>query len=84
MVLGDSCFHWACLEKANKVNGPSLHEGLVYATEILEHNISISYRCCSVYHKVLENGFWGGIDPKEVDVNSIYMPRGTIKAICPK
>ncbi len=75
MVLGEAA-SMACLEKGNIQNALARIEGLGYATEILEHNISISSDAVCFQRSMkmaLE-----GIDPKEVDVVVLHAP-GTIK-----
>ena len=75
MVLGEAA-SMACLEKGNKENALARIEGLGYATEILEHNISISSDAVC-FQRSMKMAL-GGIDPKEVDVVVLHAP-GTIK-----
>ena len=75
MVLGEAA-SMACLEKGNIQNALARIEGLGYATEILEHNISISSDAVC-FQRSMKMAL-GGIDPKEVDVVVLHAP-GTIK-----
>ncbi|MDO6601312.1 beta-ketoacyl synthase N-terminal-like domain-containing protein [Arenibacter palladensis] len=75
MVLGEAA-SMACLEKDNIQNALARIEGLGYATEILEHNISISSDAVC-FQRSMKMAL-GGIDPKEVDVVVLHAP-GTIK-----
>ena len=75
MVLGEAA-SMACLEKGNIQNALARIEGLGYATEILEHNISISSDAVC-FQRSMQMAL-GGIDPKEVDVVVLHAP-GTIK-----
>ncbi|HUH46726.1 MAG TPA: beta-ketoacyl synthase N-terminal-like domain-containing protein [Arenibacter sp.] len=75
MVLGEAA-SMACLEKG-KVAGPLAQiVGLGYATEVLEHNISISTDA-QCFQRSMRMAL-GGRDPKEVDVIVMHAP-GTIK-----
>jgi 3-oxoacyl-(acyl-carrier-protein) synthase len=75
MVLGEAA-SMACLEIENKGNALSRIEGLGYATEILEHNISISSNAVC-FQKSMAMAL-GRSDPKEVDAIVLHAP-GTIK-----
>ncbi|MCM4150606.1 beta-ketoacyl synthase [Arenibacter sp. N53] len=75
MVLGEAA-SMACLEKGNPGNALARIEGLGYATEILEHNISISSDAVC-FQRSMKMAL-GGMDPKEVDVIVLHAP-GTIK-----
>lgn len=75
MVLGEGAAV-CCLELGKKENALAYIEGIGYATELLEHNISISAEatCFQKSMKMaLEN-----TDPSEVDVIVMHAP-GTIK-----
>tara|TARA_R110002049_G_scaffold99242_1_gene241917 strand:+ start:7007 stop:8176 length:1170 start_codon:yes stop_codon:yes gene_type:complete len=75
MVLGEAA-SMACLEKGNINNALARIDGLGYATEILEHNISISSDAVC-FQRSMKMAL-GKIDPKEVDVVVLHAP-GTIK-----
>jgi 3-oxoacyl-[acyl-carrier-protein] synthase II len=75
MVLGEAA-SMACLEKDNVQNALARIEGLGYATEILEHNISISSDAVC-FQRSMKMAL-GKTDPKEVDVVVLHAP-GTIK-----
>lgn len=75
MVLGEAA-SMACLEKGNLDNALARIEGLGYATEILEHNISISSDAVC-FQRSMKMAL-KGIDPKEVDAVVMHAP-GTIK-----
>ena len=75
MVLGEAA-SMACLEKGNIQNALARIEGLGYATEILEHNISISSDAVC-FQRSMKMAL-AGIDPKEVDAVVLHAP-GTIK-----
>ena len=75
MVLGEAA-SMACLEKGNLDNALARIEGLGYATEILEHNISISSDAVCFQRSMAMA--LGKTDPKEVDVVVMHAP-GTIK-----
>ena len=66
----------ACLEMGNLDNALARIEGLGYATEILEHNISISSDAVCFQRSM--SMALGKMDPKEVDVVVLHAP-GTIK-----
>ncbi|MEO9512391.1 MAG: beta-ketoacyl synthase N-terminal-like domain-containing protein [Flavobacteriaceae bacterium] len=75
MVLGEAA-SVACLEEGQKSNALALIEGIGYATEPLEHNISISTdaQCFQESMKMA----LGNVQPDEVDVIVMHAP-GTIK-----
>lgn len=75
MVLGEGAAV-ACLEKGQKSNALALVEGIGYATEPLEHNISISTdaQCFQESMKMA----LGNVQPEEVDAIVMHAP-GTIK-----
>lgn len=75
MVLGEAA-SMACLEMGNLDNALARIEGLGYATEILEHNISISSDAVCFQRSM--SMALGKMDPKEVDVVVLHAP-GTIK-----
>lgn len=75
MVLGEAA-SMACLEKGNLDNALARIEGLGYATEILEHNISISSDAVCFQRSMAMA--LGKTDPKEVDAVVMHAP-GTIK-----
>ena len=75
MVLGEAA-SMVCLEKGRIENALARVEGLGYATEILEHNISISTDAVC-FQRSMKMAL-GGINPKEVDVIVLHAP-GTIK-----
>jgi 3-oxoacyl-(acyl-carrier-protein) synthase len=75
MVLGEAA-SMACLEMGNLDNALARIEGLGYATEILEHNISISSDALCFQRSMAMA--LGKMDPKEVDVVVLHAP-GTIK-----
>jgi len=75
MVLGEAS-GMACLEKGIKKNSLALIEGIGYATEPLEHGVSISTdaQCFQDSMKMA----LGNLNPSEVDVVVMHAP-GTIK-----
>ncbi|PWL40539.1 beta-ketoacyl synthase [Flagellimonas aquimarina] len=75
MVLGEGSA-MACLEKGEKQNAVALIEGIGYATEPLEHNVSISTdaRCFQQSMKMA----LGDLNPDEVDAIVMHAP-GTVK-----
>lgn len=75
MVLGEAA-GLACLEKGVKKNALALIEGIGYATEPLEHSVSISTdaQCFQDSMKMA----LGDLDPSEVDAVVMHAP-GTIK-----
>lgn len=75
MVLGEGA-SMACLEKGISENSLALIAGIGYATESLEHNISISADAVC-FQRSMKMAL-GEIDPSEVDVIVMHAP-GTIK-----
>ncbi|NJB71201.1 3-oxoacyl-(acyl-carrier-protein) synthase [Saonia flava] len=75
MVLGEGA-SMACLEKGEKVNSLAMIVGVGYATEVLEHNISISTDA-QCFQKSMKMAL-GNINPNEVDIIVMHAP-GTIK-----
>jgi len=75
MVLGEAA-GLACLEKGQKTNALAMIEGIGYATEPLEHSVSISTdaQCFQDSMKMA----LGNLDPSEVDAVVMHAP-GTIK-----
>ena len=75
MILGEGA-SVACLEKGNKKNSLATIEGIGYATEILEHNISISSDAKCFQHSM--KMALGSCDPDNIDVIVMHAP-GTVK-----
>ena len=75
MILGEGA-GVCCLEIGKKENALAYIEGIGYATEILEHNISISAEA-TCFQKSMKMALQD-IDPTEVDVIVMHAP-GTIK-----
>ncbi len=75
MILGEGAAT-ICLEKGNAKNALATIEGIGYATEILEHNISISEEALC-FQKSMEMAL-KNIDSSEVDVIVMHAP-GTLK-----
>lgn len=75
MVLGEGAA-MACLENGEKENALAYVEGIGYATEILQHSVSISTDA-ECFQKSMKMAL-KGIDPTEVDVIVMHAP-GTIK-----
>jgi len=75
MVLGEAA-SVACLELGEKENALAYIEGIGYATDDLEHNISISDEA-TCFQKSMRMALQN-IDMKEVDVIVMHAP-GTIK-----
>ncbi len=75
MVLGEAA-SVACLEKGNHKKALAKIIGIGYATEILEHNISISTEA-DCFQKSMKMAL-GDISPEEVDAIVMHAP-GTIK-----
>ncbi|MEX0315209.1 MAG: beta-ketoacyl synthase N-terminal-like domain-containing protein [Allomuricauda sp.] len=75
MILGEGA-GMACLEKGERSNALGLIQGIGYATEPLEHNISISSdaQCFQDSMKMA----LGTMSPDEVDVIVLHSP-GTVK-----
>lgn len=75
MVLGEGA-SVACLERGKKKNALAIIEGIGYATEILEHNISISADA-ECFQRSMKMAL-GDLSPDQVDVIVMHAP-GTIK-----
>ncbi|MGB5203922.1 MAG: beta-ketoacyl synthase N-terminal-like domain-containing protein [Eudoraea sp.] len=75
MVLGEGAGA-ACLEFGIGKNALAIIEGLGFATESLEHNISLSAEAQCLQDSMLMA--LGGLDRKEVDIIVMHAP-GTIK-----
>lgn len=75
MVLGEGA-SVACLEKGVPENALAIIEGIGYATEILEHNISISTDAVC-FQRSMKMAL-GTMHPDEIDVIVMHAP-GTIK-----
>lgn len=75
MVLGEGA-SVACLEVGERPNALAYVEGIGYATEILEHNISISAEA-QCFQKSMAMAL-GDTHPDEVDVIVMHAP-GTLK-----
>ncbi len=75
MILGEGAAV-CCLEIGKKENALAYIEGIGYATEILEHNISISAEA-TCFQKSMKMALQN-TDPSEVDVIVMHAP-GTIK-----
>ncbi len=75
MVLGEGAAV-ACLEKGISKNALAVIEGIGYATEILEHNISISTDAVC-FQRSMKMAL-GNVDPDEIQVIVMHAP-GTIK-----
>ena len=75
MILGEGA-GVCCLEIGKKENALAYIEGIGYATEILEHNISISAEA-TCFQKSMKMALQN-TDPSEVDVIVMHAP-GTIK-----
>ncbi len=75
MVLGEGA-SMACLEQGKKENALGYIEGVGYATEVLEHNISISAEA-QCFQRSMKMAL-GDIDANEVDVIVMHAP-GTKK-----
>lgn len=75
MVLGEGA-SMLCMEKGKKDNALAVIDGMGYATEILQHNISISTEA-ECFQRSMQMAL-GNTDPDEVDVIVMHAP-GTIK-----
>ncbi len=75
MVLGEGA-SMACLEKGKKENALAFIEGVGYATELLEHNISISTEA-TCFQRSMKMAL-GTINPNDIDVVVMHAP-GTKK-----
>ena len=75
MILGEAA-SVACLEQGNKENAIAKIIGLGYATEILEHNASLSTNA-DCFQKSMVMAL-GNLTPNEIDIIITHTP-GTIK-----
>ncbi|PHS10511.1 MAG: beta-ketoacyl synthase [Kordia sp.] len=75
MVLGEGAAV-LCLEKGVKKNALAVISGVGYATEILEHNVSISTEA-TCFQKSMKMAL-GEMNPNEIDAIVMHAP-GTIK-----
>lgn len=75
MVLGEGA-SMICMEKGKKDKAIAVIEGIGYATEVLQHNISISTEA-DCFQRSMQMAL-GTTDPDEVDVIVMHAP-GTIK-----
>jgi 3-oxoacyl-(acyl-carrier-protein) synthase len=75
MVLGEGA-SVICLEIGKSNRALAMVEGMGYATEVLEHNISISTEA-ECFQRSMKMAL-GNIDPRAVDVIVMHAP-GTIK-----
>ena len=75
MILGEAA-SVACLEQGNKENAIAKIIGLGYATEILEHNASLSTNA-DCFQKSMVMAL-GNLNPDEIDIIITHTP-GTIK-----
>lgn len=75
MVIGEGAVA-VCLERGEQKNAIAIIEGIGYATEVLEHNVSISTEA-SCFQKSMKMAL-GNINPNDVDVVIMHAP-GTIK-----
>lgn len=75
MVLGEGA-SMVCLENGEKQNALAIITGVGYATEILEHNISISTDA-KCFQKSMKMAL-GNLNPDEIDVIVMHAP-GTVK-----
>tara|TARA_R110002073_G_scaffold108336_9_gene243672 strand:- start:102897 stop:104051 length:1155 start_codon:yes stop_codon:yes gene_type:complete len=75
MVIGEGASS-ICIEKGEKENAIAKILGIGYATEILEHNISISTEA-ACFQKSMKMAI-GDINPEEIDVIVMHAP-GTIQ-----
>lgn len=75
MVLGEGA-SMICLENGKKANALAMIEGVGYATEALQHNISLSTDA-ECFQRSMQMAL-GSLNPEEVDVIVMHAP-GTIK-----
>lgn len=75
MVLGEGA-SMICMENGKRGNALAVIEGIGYATEVLQHNISISTEA-ECFQRSMQMAL-GSLDPDEVDVIVMHAP-GTIK-----
>jgi len=75
MILGEAaCL--ACLEQGEKDNALAIIKGIGYATEILEHNVSLSTNALC-FQRSMKMAL-GNLDSNEIDVIVTHTP-GTVK-----
>ncbi|RIA08375.1 3-oxoacyl-(acyl-carrier-protein) synthase [Flavobacteriaceae bacterium MAR_2010_72] len=75
MVLGEGAA-MACLEPRKKINALALISGIGYATEVLEHNVSLSTDA-TCFQRSMKMAL-GTRNPNEIDVIVTHTP-GTVK-----
>lgn len=75
MILGEGASS-ICLEKGDKKNAIAKISGIGYATEILEHNVSLSAEA-TCFQKSMKMAI-GDFNPDEIDVVVMHAP-GTIQ-----
>ncbi|OEK09411.1 beta-ketoacyl synthase [Flavivirga aquatica] len=75
MILGEGA-SMICLEKGEQENALAIIKGIGYATEVLEHNISISSDAVC-FQKSMQMAV-GNLNPNDIDVVVMHAP-GTIK-----
>ena len=75
MILSEAA-SMACLEQGHKPNALAKIIGIGYATEILEHNVSLSTEAICFQRSM--NMALGNLDPNKIDVIVTHTP-GTIK-----
>ncbi|MFC4723076.1 beta-ketoacyl synthase N-terminal-like domain-containing protein [Geojedonia litorea] len=75
MILGEGAA-MACLEPGNKANALALVSGIGYATEVLEHNVSLSTDA-KCFQRSMRMAL-GTFNPDEIDVIVTHTP-GTVK-----
>lgn len=75
MVLGEGA-SMICLEKGVSENAIAYIEGIGYATEVLEHNVSLSAEA-DCFQKSMKMAL-GELDPNEIDAVVMHAP-GTVK-----
>ncbi|MGI9552280.1 MAG: beta-ketoacyl synthase N-terminal-like domain-containing protein [Aurantibacter sp.] len=75
MILGEGAAV-ACLEQGKAENALAVIEGVGYATEILDHNVSISAEA-KCFQRSMQMAL-GDLDPQDIDVIVMHAP-GTIK-----
>lgn len=75
MILGEGA-SIACLEKGVSEKSLAVIEGIGYATEVLEHNVSISSNA-KCFQKSMQMAL-GELDPGKIDIVVMHAP-GTLK-----
>ncbi len=75
MILGEGA-SMACLEKGVRGNALAIISGIGYATEVLEHNVSLSTNA-DCFQRSMSMAL-GTLDPSEIDIIVTHTP-GTIK-----